>query len=398
MAFDDKLADALEVTLDRLTDTLMAKRNDYGHWVGELSSSALSTATAVIALTLVARTGWQTTPPPRATAGVDWLIRTQLDDGGWGDTTDSPANVSTTALCWAALMIAGKDRNGAAQGLERVGAWMTRAAGSLEPEALAKTIRMRYGKDRTFSVPILTVLALANLLGNDDARVGWRQVPQLPFELAAAPAELYRWLRLPVVSYALPALIAIGLVRHRQRPTRNLVVRLVRDAVTARTLRQLALLQPSSGGFLEATPLTSFVIMSLVAAGETSHPVVAPGIAFLERSARADGSWPIDTNLATWVTTLAVNALARRPGWRDRLGVSDPVQSAAGCSRSTTARITSTPRPRPEAGRGPICRAAFRTRTTRPVPCSRSMRSPTGAIRPSSTPSASGRSPPVSAG
>jgi squalene-hopene/tetraprenyl-beta-curcumene cyclase len=27
------------------------------------------------------------------------------------------------------------------------------------------------------------------------------------------------------------------------------------------------------------------------------------------RSAREDGSWPIDTNLATWVTTLAVNAL-----------------------------------------------------------------------------------------
>src|SRR5262249_25303058 len=28
------------------------------------------------------------------------------------------------------------------------------------------------------------------------------------------------------------------------------------------------------------------------------------------RSVRADGSWPIDTNLATWVTTLSCNALA----------------------------------------------------------------------------------------
>src|SRR5439155_8918453 len=28
------------------------------------------------------------------------------------------------------------------------------------------------------------------------------------------------------------------------------------------------------------------------------------------RSAREDGSWPIDTNLSTWVTTLSVNALA----------------------------------------------------------------------------------------
>jgi squalene-hopene/tetraprenyl-beta-curcumene cyclase len=38
--------------------------------------------------------------------------------------------------------------------------------------------------------------------------------------------------------------------------------------------------------------------------------VIANGVEFLVRSVRADGSWPIDTNLTTWVTTLAVNALA----------------------------------------------------------------------------------------
>ena len=59
--------------------------------------------------------------------------------------------------------------------------------------------------------------------------------------------------------------------------------------------------------------------MSLVAAGESAHPVVERGVAFLERSVRADGRWPIDTNLATWVTTLAVNALARRSDRRDPL-------------------------------------------------------------------------------
>ncbi|MCY3845453.1 MAG: squalene--hopene cyclase, partial [Acidobacteria bacterium] len=66
--------------------------------------------------------------------------------------------------------------------------------------------------------------------------------------------------------------------------------------------------------------LTSFVVMSLVAAGEAAHPVVDRGVEFLERSVRADGSWPIDTNLATWATTLSVNALARRRGWRERIG------------------------------------------------------------------------------
>jgi squalene-hopene/tetraprenyl-beta-curcumene cyclase len=37
--------------------------------------------------------------------------------------------------------------------------------------------------------------------------------------------------------------------------------------------------------------------------------VVTRGIRFLLASVREDGSWPIDTNLATWLTTLAVNAL-----------------------------------------------------------------------------------------
>jgi squalene-hopene/tetraprenyl-beta-curcumene cyclase len=113
-----------------------------------------------------------------------------------------------------------------------------------------------------------------------------------------------------VVSYALPALIAIGQAKFHHDPTRNPLVRLVRRATVGRTLRVLQDIQPTGGGFLEAAPLTSFVVMSLAAAGRKDHPVAARGVNFLVRSVRPDGSWPIDTNLATWVTTLAVNALA----------------------------------------------------------------------------------------
>src|SRR4030095_5004284 len=38
--------------------------------------------------------------------------------------------------------------------------------------------------------------------------------------------------------------------------------------------------------------------------------VIRDGVKFLANSIRPDGSWPIDTNLATWNTTLAINALA----------------------------------------------------------------------------------------
>jgi squalene-hopene/tetraprenyl-beta-curcumene cyclase len=116
---------------------------------------------------------------------------------------------------------------------------------------------------------------------------------------------------LPVVSYALPALIAVGQARHHHRPSHNPAARLARALVRGPVLKVLEEIQPSSGGFLEAVPLTSFVTMSLAASGWADHPVSRKAAEFLARSARPDGSWPIDTNLATWLTTLSVNALGQ---------------------------------------------------------------------------------------
>ncbi|MBI1896211.1 MAG: squalene--hopene cyclase [Acidobacteria bacterium] len=293
-------------TLERLIDRLLAERDAAGHWTGELSSSALATAVAVAALSLSYER------PGLVAGGLGWLERHRNADGGWGDTVLSAANISTTALGWAAFAIAGRQSDAA----RAAGEWMRRAAGSLAPERLAEAVAARYGDDRTFSVPILTVLAVAGL-------VPWRSVPQLPFELAACPQSWFRWLRLPVVSYALPALIAIGQVRHRALPSRNPAARLVRAAASGRSLEVLARIQPENGGFLEAVPLTAFVAMSLRSAGYHRHPVLRNALDFLAASARPDGSWPIDTNLATWVTTLSVNALrgrlpaAKRPPLRE---------------------------------------------------------------------------------
>ncbi|OWK36764.1 prenyltransferase/squalene oxidase repeat-containing protein [Fimbriiglobus ruber] len=295
------------ITLANTRRHLLAARGSDGHWVGELSDSALSTATALFTLSLLGRTADNDTRRADHTAlisgGLRWLTDTQNADGGWGDTTLSLSNISTTALCWAAFGV--PEAKGYDAVVARAEDWLRKAAGSLEPRPLAKAIADRYGKDRTFSVPILTMLALAGRLDPDP----WRLVPQLPFELAACPFRWFQWVRLPVVSYALPALIAIGHVKHHHRPTWNPVLRLARKLVTGRTLRVLREIQPTTGGYLEATPLTSFVTMSLIAAGRVNDPVVAHGIEFLEKSVRSSGSWPIDTNLATWVTTLSVNAL-----------------------------------------------------------------------------------------
>ena len=298
------LDDALVHARERLLDA----RSSSGHWEGELSSSALSTATALFALSLFVRTGTDQCRvyTPLIERGVAWLARTQNADGGWGDTVRSLSNISTTALCWAALSV--PEARGRERTVDAAERWLENRAGSLDPAALAKTIADRYGKDRTFSVPILTMCALAGRLG--DGPDAWRLVPALPFELAAFPRSWYRALRLPVVSYALPALIAIGLVGWRNRPRPNPLTHGIRCAAEGPVLRILRSIQPEGGGFLEAAPLTSFVTMSLIGAGLAGHPVVVDGIDFLMRSVRSDGSWPIDTNLATWLTTLSVNALA----------------------------------------------------------------------------------------
>jgi squalene-hopene/tetraprenyl-beta-curcumene cyclase len=305
---------ALDECVRSLAARLLERRAERDHWDGRLASSALSTGTAILALHLAAphRPESAVALDRLVSAGARWLIDHQNADGGWGDTTRSRSNISTTAIVWAALVRLKADncsvRLQADHALARSEAWLRGAAGGVTPDALRAAILRRYGKDRTFSVPILTVLALAGKLGSGAA--AWRSVPQLPFELAALPHGWFQHLRLPVVSYALPALIAIGQVRHRLSPSRNPLTRSLRNAVSDRTHRVLREMQPDSGGYLEATPLTSFVVMSLVGAGRADSPVVEAGVKFLVDSMRTDGSWPIDTNLATWVTSLSVGALS----------------------------------------------------------------------------------------
>jgi squalene-hopene/tetraprenyl-beta-curcumene cyclase len=240
----------------------------------------------------------------RIDAGTKWLAEHQNADGGWGDTVKSTSNISTSMLCRAAFKLVGEKQY--AETIQHLEDYLSAQAGAL-PARRAAAIRHRYGKDHTFSVPILMSCALAKL-------VPWDEVPRLPFELACLPKSWYRFAKMPVVSYALPALIAIGQCVHNHRRSSNPIRNVVRRAARGRSLKVLRHIQPTSGGYLEATPLTSFVVMALASIrrrrSEPEKQVIDEGVRFLVNSVRPDGSWPIDTNLATWVTTLSVNALA----------------------------------------------------------------------------------------
>ena len=281
---------------------LLAWQTPEGCWHGELSPSALATATAVSAFSVVSRERFA----DFIRRGAAWLAAHQNADGGWGDTPESRSNVSTTMLAEAALLLSG--REGSQPAVH--GAAESRAISRRHRRRVRRIARarasggLRRGPDLRRADPDeLRAGACA------PTRPGWRHVPALPFELACLPRASFRLLNLEVVSYALPALIAVGQLRHHAAPSRNPLLRALRAATVAPTLRRLQAIQPESGGFLEAVPLTSFVVMSLAGAGRSDHPAARRGLEFLSQSVRADGSWAIDTNLSHWLTSLAVAAL-----------------------------------------------------------------------------------------
>jgi squalene-hopene/tetraprenyl-beta-curcumene cyclase len=292
-------------TLDRLRGELLDERADDGHWVGCLSPSSLSTATAVSAMSAVLL-GQSSHPDSERLArhiglGLEYLAHHQNADGGFGDTDRSHSNIATSYLVLAASTLTQKclGRSLESSQVERLKRYLI-ASGELEG------LRRRYGKDKTFVVPILTNMAIAGL-------VDWSEVSALPFEAAVFPQSMYRFLGMPVVSYAIPALVAIGQARHFHGPRVWFPLRQIRAAAIGPSLAVLGRMQPESGGYLEATPLTAFVVMSLAATGRGDCEVSRHGLRFLSESMTAEGSWPIDTNLATWVTSLAIHALACDP-------------------------------------------------------------------------------------
>jgi squalene-hopene/tetraprenyl-beta-curcumene cyclase len=297
-----RVSDAIRI----LRQALEQERGSQDHWTGALSTSALSTATAISALSVCVREyesrPWNlgtndnnpsespTTWKALIERGSQWLVKAQNEDGGFGDTDRSLSNIATTLLVVAAWELAGHtDRfpvavQAARKYVERQGSW--------------DGLRRRYGKDKTFVVPIMTNCALAGL-------VDWSEIPTLPFEAAALPQSWYRFAQMPVVSYAIPALVAIGQAQFHHHPPKTWVMRRIRSLCLIPTRRVLTRMQPTSGGFLEATPLTSFVLMNLASIQQATSRVATEARKFIVNSVLEDGSWPIDTNLATWVTSLA---------------------------------------------------------------------------------------------
>jgi squalene-hopene/tetraprenyl-beta-curcumene cyclase len=287
---------------------LLALREPAGYWVGEASSSPFATASAASALCLVARAVKEESRSEAylqlACRSVDWLLAAQNGDGGWGDAHSSPSNLAATTLARAAIQLAGQSQRGA-DALARARRWLDDHGG------LAGT-RRQYGSDRPILAAVLGNSALAG-------QAAWREVPAMAFELAWLPRALQD--RIGVLGgYAEPVRVGIGQARYFHRWPRNPLALLARRLSVSWSLARLARLQPSSGGFLEAVPWTSFLVMGLASTGRAEHPVARRALGFLLDHVRDDASWSIETSRSIWNTALSINALASASGDVGALG------------------------------------------------------------------------------
>ncbi len=259
-------------------------------WRGNLSSSAISTSVSVFALYMADKEKYS----PYIRKGTEWLIANMCADGSWGDSIESPSNMTATLLTYASLCAVGAPS-------QKTKEYLTIKFGGSTDQHIINGVLGYYGKDLTFSAPILVMCALSGIIST------WDKIPQLPFEVSVLPQKIFRFFQLPVVSYAIPALIAVGILRYKKG--KKNIFSPIRKLFINKSLKVLEKLQPFHGGFLEAAPLTAFVAMCMSGAGYRDHIAVQRGIGFLVDTVREDGSWPIDTDLACWVTALSVRAL-----------------------------------------------------------------------------------------
>lgn len=292
---------SLQDQFKTLRNALIEEKNSGGFWSGHLASSALATSVAIVAF----KVQGQEENQQRIDSGLNWLLQHVNKDGGYGDTPQSMSNVSTSLLSYAAIHFCQTDKISGKPVLLSIEQYLAKQNIYFNTGDVTRSILTFYGKDYTFSIPILSMLIICGVL-DDRAIAG---IPQLPFELTLFPNSWYSFFNMQVVSYAIPALVAVGIFVHKKRTYRFPLIRWIRNKSIHAALKKLSVMVPESGGFLEAIPLTAFVSMCILMSKTESSTVVNKGISFLKNQQRPDGSWPIDTDLSTWVTTLSIKAM-----------------------------------------------------------------------------------------
>jgi squalene-hopene/tetraprenyl-beta-curcumene cyclase len=276
-------AESLERGLTHVM-TCLTRQQRTDHWVGTLSSSALATAMSTVALKMMDAKHYA----DQIQRGRRWLIRTQLADGGWGDAVIDEANINATSLAIAALVFTQGEKRDAAEeralshGLRRLqqfGGWP--AVG--DPQRC------------TLSGPCRTVASLAGLMD-------FKRIKRLRPEVILLPARVRR-----TISTTFPAYLSIALL-HSARGKQPLNWLPTYRSAWRKCLAWLQRAQGPNGSFEESAFLTSVIVMGLCGIGHADLPWLKSAMTFIVESQRGDGGWPIDRDLETFDTDMAVFA------------------------------------------------------------------------------------------
>lgn len=306
----------LEVDFERLSlackavrAELLAERAPGGHWDGQICSSPVATAAAVSALVVSHRQEAEDVLRRTATGdagqieelvqgdlsellveSLHWLARRQNEDGGWGDCEGAESNIAATMLVQAAFRLTGIPA--------KYADLMVRADDFVEQQEGVIGLRRQYANEKVYLASVLATCAAADM-------IPWRQVPTLPFEWLHLPKRWRSEFQLPVGQHLSPLVMAVGLVKFHNDPSRNPLTRLARRSLQKRSLAMLGKLQASDDSFLASPLATSFVVLSLASADCLQHAIVRRGIEFLLTAVRADASWALGVGPATSNTVRA---------------------------------------------------------------------------------------------
>lgn len=153
----------IDEMIQETTRLLLQEREAGKIWRGELSSSAISTAVSVFALHEIDARKYE----QQIKGGIAWLQQTMHYDGTWGDSIESPANLTATLLTYASLYAVGVK-------VEQTEQYLGERFGGQTDEHIIKGVLDYYGTDLTFSVPILVMCALAGIISD------WERIPPFP--------------------------------------------------------------------------------------------------------------------------------------------------------------------------------------------------------------------------
>ena len=93
----------IDIMIADVQSRLKVCRKQGQMWRGNLSSSAISTSVSIFALHKIDTEAFA----QHIERGKEWLLHTMQCDGSWGDSVESPSNMTATLLSYTSLYALG---------------------------------------------------------------------------------------------------------------------------------------------------------------------------------------------------------------------------------------------------------------------------------------------------